>query len=236
MSLGFRSDIRKYWIYGIVDDITETVFVGKTHSKRPKDQYFSHMREEHTLTKDTYSIAYLTEPDFVILECVYCTGRMAFKHVLAWYNFFEEHGYAILTDEKVGAMVGSMSYETQKIYDAVCAPYTLQEVLTRGVKEPQPEQEEMQENEREETEELVQMNIRVKESVKQSFRNFCKERDLTQSEGLRLLLLGEDFAERDVVMQAHQKELGVLKEENSLLKKQNKELLGFKRGEESWVL
>ena len=56
--------------------------------------------------------------------------------MLAWYHYFEEHGYAILTDEKVGHMVDNFSYETQEIYDQVCAPFKLDEVLTRKIVEP----------------------------------------------------------------------------------------------------
>lgn len=238
MSSGFRTEVRRYWIYCILDEITETVFVGKSYAKRPKTQYYSHMREEHSLTKDAYSIAYLTNPDFVILECVYCTGRIAFKHVLAWYIYFEEQGYTILTDEKAGSMVDNPNFETQQIYDRFCAPYTLQEVLTRKVKEPWTEQEEMKENKQEDTgeEALQQMNIRVKESVARSFRSFCKERDLTQSEGLRLLLLSEAFADRDVVMQSYQQEFDALRTENSKLKEENIKLLTLQRDKESWAL
>lgn len=234
MSSGFHTEIRKYWIYCILDEITETIFIGKTYAKRPKDQYYSHMREEHALTKDVYSMAYLTEPDFIILECVYCTGRIAFKHVLAWYHYFEEQGYAILTDEKAGHMVDNFSHETQKIYDQVCAPFELNEVLTRTVMEPVIES--TKEDKQKDKEKLVQFNVRLKESVAKAYRSFCNEQGVTQSDGLRLLLLGEDFADRDVVMQSYQQEFDALKTENSKLKEENKKLLTLQSNEESWAL
>ena len=238
MSSDYHTKIRRYWVYCILDDIMETVFVGKSYAKRPKAQYYSHMREEHMLTKDAYATTYLTEPKFIILECVYCTGRMAFKHVLAWYHYFEEQGYAVLTDEKAGYMVDNPNFETQQIYKEFCAPYTLQEVLNREVKEPRTEQEKMQKNEQKNANEeaLLQMNMRVKDSIAQSFRNFCKERELTQSEGIRLLLLGEDFSNRDLVMQSYQQELNTIKAENTKLKEQNEELLVLQRDKESWTL
>ena len=234
MSSGFHTEIRKYWIYCILNEITETIFIGKTYAKRPKDQYYSHMREEHALTKDVYSMAYLTEPDFIILECVYCTGRIAFKHVLAWYHYFEEQGYAILTDEKAGDMVDNFSYETQEIYDQVCAPFELNEVLTRTVAEPviEPTKEDKQKDK----EKLVQFNVRLKESIAKAYRSFCNEQSVTQSDGLRLLLLGEDFADRDAVMQSYQREIVALKTENSKLKEENKKLLALQRDKESWAL
>lgn len=234
MSSHFCTEVRRYWIYCILDEITETVFVGKSYAKRPKTQYYSHMREEHTLTKDTYSIAYLTEPDFIILECVYCTGRTAFKHVLAWYHYFEEHGYTILTDEKAGHMVDNFSYETQEIYDQVCAPFELDEVLTRRILEPviEPKKEDKQKDK----EKLVQFNVRLKESVAKAYRSFCNEQGATQSDGLRLLLLGEDFADRDMVMRSYQQEFDAIKTENRKLKEENKKLLTLQRDKESWAL
>lgn len=237
MSSKFRTEIRRYYIYCILDEIFETVFVGKSYGKHPISHYYSHMRGEHSLTKDAYIDADITEPEFIILEIVHCTGRVAFKHVLAWYNYFEEQGYAILTDEKAGHMVDDMSHETQEIYDTVCAPYTLYEVLTRKVKEPLTGQPKPQKNEQKRgMEALVQFNMRVKERVAQAYRAFCIERGITQSESLRLLLLGEDFADRDLVMQSYQQELNALKTENAKLKEQNKELLALQKEKESWAL
>ena len=82
---------------------------------------------------------------------------------------------------------------------------------------------------------LVQMNIRVKKSVAQSFRSFCELRRLTQSEGLRLLLMGEDFPNRDLIMKVYQQEMTEKDDEILCLREQNKELLEFQRGKESWV-
>ena len=82
---------------------------------------------------------------------------------------------------------------------------------------------------------LVQMNVRVKKSVAQSFRSFCEERRLTQSEGLRLLLLGEDFSKRDLIMQVYQQEMIEKHDEIIRLRGQNKELLELQRGKESWI-
>lgn len=236
MSSRFRTEIRKYWIFCILDNIMETVFVGKSYAQNPKAHYYSHLRGEHSLTEDAYVDADLTEPKYIILEVLNCTGRVAFKHVLAWYHFFEEQGYAILTEEKVGYMVDNMSLDTQKIYEEVCAPYTLEDVLTREVQEPSGHN--LKSDEREEKKDkdaLVQFNVRVKESVAQSYRSFCKERGVTQSEGLRLLLMGEDYEKRDSLMQSYQKEIDMKDAEIAELKAKNKELLALQKDKESWV-
>lgn len=232
MSSDFRRKARKYWICCILDKTQETVYVYMSYAKNPKTQYYAHMRGEISLTRDDYLDADITKPEFLVLETIYCVGRIAFKHVLAWYHYFEEQGYAIIVEEKMGNMEDFMGYESQKIYDEVCAPFSLDEVLTRKVEEPVLEREKA----KQEKEKLVQFNVRVKESVAQAYRLFCAERGITQSDGLRLLLMGEDFIEHDLMMQSYQKEFGVLKEKYSQLKKQNKELLEFKKGEESWVM
>ena len=235
MSSDNHIKIRRYWIYCIVDEILETVFVGKSYAKQPKAQYYSHMRGEHMLTKDAYATAYLTEPEFIILECVYCTGSIAFKHVLAWYNYFKKQGYSILTDKTVESMTDNPNCETKIIYDKVCAPFVLDEVLTRKVEEASEEPEKDTRVNTKKKENLVQFNIRLNESVARAFRVFCKERGLTQSDGLRLLLLGEDFLERDLIMNTYQQKLNEKYDEITCLKKQNKELLELQRGKESWV-
>ena len=133
MSARFRTEARSYWIYGILDEINETAYVGKSYAKNPKKHYYSHMRGEHSLTCDDYLDTETSKANFYILERLQCSGRIAFKHVLAWYNYFEEQGYVCLTENKVDHMVEHLSLETKEIYDQVCAPFTLDEVLTRKV-------------------------------------------------------------------------------------------------------
>ena len=234
MSSDFRKKVRKYWICCILDKIQETVYVYMSYAKNPKTQYYAHMRGEISLTRDDYLDADTAKPEFLVLEIIYCVGRIAFKHVLAWYHYFEEQGFAIIAEEKMGNMEDFMGCETKKIYDEVCAPFTFEEVLTREVVEPMAESK--KENKRQGKENLLQFNMRVNDNVAQAFRTYCKEKELTQSEGLRLLLMGEDFSEWELMIQSYQQEFGALKEENSQLKKQNEELLAYKRGEESWVM
>lgn len=234
MSSRYRTEARSYCIFCILDEINETAYVGKSYSKNPKNHYYSHMRGEHSLTSDDYLDEETSKPKFYILERLQFTGRIAFKHVLAWYNYFEEQGYVCLTENKVDHMVENLNRETQEIYDQVCAPFTLEEVLTRKVVEPLLESD--KDNKKKNKEKLVQFNVRVSENVAQAFRTYCKEKEKTQSEGLRLLLMGEDFSERELMIQSYQQEFDELKEENSQLKKQGEELLAFKRGEEAWIM
>lgn len=238
MSSKFRTEIRRYWIYCILDEIMETVFVGKSYAKNPKAHYYSHLRGEHSLTRDAYADADVTEPGFYLLEVLYTTGRIAFKHVLAWYVFFEEYGYAILTEEKAGYMVDNMSFDTQKIYDEVCAPYTLSEVLSRQVSVPIISQSfpEKEVRKKEDADTLIQLNVRVKTSIAQSFRAFCTERNLSQSDGLRLLLQGEDFNTRELVMQSYLREINSKNAEITYLEEKNRELAQLQNGKETWIL
>jgi len=79
MSSQFRTEARSYWIYGILDEINETAYVGKSYAKNPKKHYYSHMRGEHSLTCDDY----LDTFDYMHLqtgrgtvEFSYCSAEM----------------------------------------------------------------------------------------------------------------------------------------------------------------
>ena len=45
MSSRFRSEIRRYVIYCILDDMNYTVYVTKSYSKTPKKQYSAHIND-----------------------------------------------------------------------------------------------------------------------------------------------------------------------------------------------
>ncbi len=237
MSSEFRTEAERYVIYCILDEIMNTVFVDKTYAKSPKAQYYSHLRGEHVLTRDAYANADLTEPKFYILEIVYCTGEVALKHILAWYHYFQEHGYSILADEKIGYMLAHMGDDIKAIYEEICAPYTPYEVLTRAVEElPAYPKKAISNRKKENKEGLKQFNIRVKESVIQAFRSFCEEREITQGEGLRLLVLSEDFEKRSALMETVQREFDEKDAEIARLQIKCKELMDLQRENETWVL
>ncbi len=234
MSSRFRSQIRRYVIYCIFDDVNYTVYISKSYSKTPKSQYWAHINGKCWGTKYTYETVDKSQLEYIVLEMLYCTGSTAFKHILAWYQFFAERGYIAITGEKLDYMMDNMSAETQKIYDEMCLPCGLEEVLTREVIDP-AQIPEVQHNEKPK-DALVQMNMRIKASVADAYRSYCKNRKITQSEGLQLFLTGEEMESRDKFLQNYQQE--IINRDNRIaeLEEQNKKLLAVQRGEESWAL
>lgn len=237
MSSKFRSEIRRYWIYCILDEIKETVYIGKSYAKNPKSNYYAHLRGEYARTKDAYADADITQPDFFILEALYCTGRVGFKHILAWYTYFRAHNFTTLTEDNVEYMMDNMSSDTNEIYDEVCAPYTLSTVLSREVHAPIAPQAASgkPKKEKDGTDTLKQLNIRVKPCIAQSFRAFCSERNLSQSNGLRLLLLTEDYNARELVMRSFLQEVNEKNAEIACLEEKCKELTELQKENETWV-
>lgn len=234
MSSRFRSEIRRYVIYCIWDDMNYTVYITKSYSKTPKKQYSAHINGKCWGTKYAYEAADKSKLQYIVLEILYCTGNTAFKHILAWYQFFAERGYITITEEKIEFMMDNMDTETQKIYDEVCLHYGLEDVLNREVIDP-AQAPEVQQNEKSK-DKLVQMNMRIKASVADAYRSFCKKRKITQSEGLQLLLMGEEMETRDQLLQNYQQELAQKDNRIAELEEQNKQLLALQRGKESWAL
>lgn len=76
--------------------------------------------------------------------------------------------------------------------------------------------------------ELEQMNLRVREDVRLGFREFCRSQQMTQSEGLRVLLLQTGSAEgRQMAdsfrqeLEGKEREIAKLKEENARLRQKS---------------
>lgn len=220
MSSKFHTEVRHYYIYAILTLDEMTAYVGKSYAKNPRSRFTAHLRGELTGTRDDFSPGAWAgdRPEFCILEAVDCTGAKAYQHIVAWCHYFEEQGFALLMPAGTCSYADHMLPSTVQIYEEVCAPFSLKEVLNREV----PVQKEAA---KPWTPELKQMNLRVREDVMEAFRLFCKEHGMTQSEGLRALLLQSGCAEgygmvesvkRD--MQRKDDEIAELKEENGKLR------------------
>ncbi len=83
---------------------------------------------------------------------------------------------------------------------------------------------------------MGQFNMRIKESDAQAFRAFCIERGITQSEGLRLLLLTEDFEKRSLLIDEFQHELDKRDSEIANLKDILREATGLQKERHSEIL
>lgn len=92
-----RGDIRRYRIFALIEPDLDMAYIGKTCSKSLDSQRRAHMRGDIECTRDVFGPeAVDPDMDYFILEILDCTIVDAYKHVLAWYRYFLEHGYDIV--------------------------------------------------------------------------------------------------------------------------------------------
>ncbi len=177
-----------YNIYAIIEPDTDAVYVGKTTINNP------YSKRKYIINGGISSIdgEFSENCKFVLLESVYVSKEDAFRHILSWYRFFEDNGYDVLVKDKAAHMLEFPKERTEKIYNEICLPYSVKEVLERKV---------LPLNVAEETEDIqteqhpfTQLNIRVRENVAESFRAVSRNFGLSQNDTLKLLLLGKDDA------------------------------------------
>lgn len=179
MSDKFHSEKRTFAIYAVYDLQEEVVFVGKTSSNNPRSRYTSHLRGEVKATQDDFGPkGQCRFPQFCVLEVLEETESIAYKHLLAWAEYFQEAGFALLNGRGTFLNTLYLYPETRRIYEAVCAPYTLDTVLSRKIEHPKEEKPVYSK----------QLNIRVMSDVSQRFHTFCSRFGGTQNEALDTLL------------------------------------------------
>lgn len=180
-------------IYAIIEPDVDVVYVGKTTIKNPYSKRKDIINGKISSIDGEFS----ENCKFVLLESVYVSKEDAFRHILAWYRFFEDNGYDVLVKDKAAHMLEFPKERTEKIYNEICLPYSVKEVLERKV---------LLLNIAEETEEIqteqhpfTQLNIRVRENVAESFRAVSRNFGLSQNDTLKLLLSGKDDAMKTII-------------------------------------
>ena len=174
-----------HYIYAMVDAKEQIAYVGKTTLENP------YKKRQDILNDKIQSISgeFSESSQFIILEFLSISGREAFRHVLAWYYFFEEKGFAILVSGKAAYMVDQLKDKTEQIYREICEPYTLDEVLSRNII-PCTKREEL--SAADEKPEFTQLNIRVEDDVAATFRSLSRKYGISQNDTLKILLSEKD--------------------------------------------
>lgn len=204
-------------IYAIIEPNVEVVYVGKTTIKNP------HKKHREVINGKISSIdgEFSERCKFFLLESIYISKADAFRHILAWYRFFEENGFDVLASKEATFMLEFPKEKTEKIYSEICLPYSLKEVLERKVLplEAAEEKEDLQT----EQSPFTQLNIRVRENVANSFRSVSRKFGLSQNDTLKLLMTEKD----DSMKRSLAEEICDLKRENhnykEMLKQQRKQ-------------
>ena len=190
MKSEFYTKERIHHIYAIVDHMDGATYVGKTISENPRSRFCAHRRGECRLTRCEFSfvVSGMEQPvKFHLLESVVCTGSEAYRHVVAWCHFFRERGALMVNQKGTLLDAESLQPQTQEIYEGICAPHSLEEVLTREVVplRRKPEKDDYSPPPR-------RLSVSVPEETWETFKSFCSQNALSQKEGLRLLLLTQE--------------------------------------------
>lgn len=207
--------VKHHYIYLIYHEITRAAFVGKTCNKNPYAVFTAHLRGERASTREDFGCDpdFQDLIDFCILETLDCTASDAYRHVVAWCRFFEDAKFELIVPRKTAMYSRVLQPETQVIYDTVCAPFSVEEILNRevtleGETAYAPSPSPLDYNDDSDCNSaLFQLNIRVTYEVSEGFRRFCKRMGLTQSDGLRLLLLSQQEKCPRIVAHSYQEDM-----------------------------
>lgn len=210
-------EILLHHIYAIIEPDVDVVYVGKTTIENP------HKKRNDAINGRILSVdgEFSENCKFSLLESIYVSKPVAFRHILAWYRFFEENGYDVLAMNGAAYMLEFPQNETMNIYNEVCLPHSVEEVLERKVL-PLKKIEEPEQHQTEQCP-FTQLNIRVRENVADSFRSLSRKLGLSQNDTLKLLMTEKN----DEMKISLADEICVLKQEihnyKELLERQRKQ-------------
>lgn len=189
MKSDFYRNEKIHHIYIIYNTTEESAYIGKTYSDNPRARLRAHLRGECELTADDFGPE-APNPGaikFQLLESVVCTGSDAYRHVVAWCYFFEERGMLLLNAAGTSRDTEHLHPKTKAIYDTVCAPFSVEEVLAREV-EPLKRPP----NSKGHAPAYHNLNILVPAETAETFQEFCAQQNLMQKDALRYLLLAQE--------------------------------------------
>lgn len=223
MKSTFYTEANPHCIYAILNIEKRLAYVGKSRAKDPRARLNAHLRGECRWTRDEFGPESDDPPDFYILESIKCPGAEAYRHIVAWCRFFEENEFELLMSPGVCRACRDFLPETEAIYNTECANLSLEEALTRDVPMQMWTRKGTALPAKQSTP-LTQLNLRVREDVVQNFRRFCRENDITQSEGLRILLVSAKGSSRCDMALSMQRELKRQEQCLRMMEANNKEL------------
>lgn len=221
---------KHFYIYALVlREEVDYVYVGKSAAKD-----LSHVFSRHICGNVAATDAYFTKESRPRLHVLaeYCeTTARAYKHVVAYINVFMEAGYCCINHLATIRHAEEPMEETQKIIEQIKIT-PLNEILdSTYVARPSAVKWQNEEPENvtvfQEQNQTSQMNIRVKQEVKERFTAFCRNMGINQRQGFEMLndyAQGVEVSETASVLLEHQNEINRLRAENERLQLSNEQL------------
>ncbi|MBQ9970444.1 MAG: hypothetical protein IJP15_08155 [Oscillospiraceae bacterium] len=189
----FYTEPRQHRIYALIDRELKVAFVGKSYARDLSSLYSKHVNGRSYHTADYFGKEPpKVKPELLILEEVHCTGAVAYKHVVAWSLYLEEHGFLMLT--QTGTMLYSEQLlpETQEIYDSI-SQQAIEEVMQRTASLTRNPQKEKVVRQKVQKVSKPKLSIRVDKQDKDIFMELKRGMGVTQREVFHLLLDGVVF-------------------------------------------
>lgn len=205
MQQAFYNEKKHMTIYALVNRAEGPyVYVGKTSSPRISAVY-SHHRCGDIAATSGYCDLPEKVPELYILERIWATGAVAYRHTLAWLRYFLDEGYYAVNHEGTELHARTLQTETEAIYLEIrkkpLKTILDQTYIARPADANLPSEKKPQFFRQEEK--TVQMNVRINRSDKLRFDKYCRSRGLNQRQGFALLL--ETDGERRIYQEQAQK-------------------------------
>ena len=188
MSRKFYTEPRQHRIYALIDRELKVAFVGKSYARDLSSLYSKHVNGRSYHTADYFGKEPpKVRPELLILEELRCTGAVAYKHIVAWSLYLEEHGFLMLT--QTGTMLYSerLLPETQEICDSI-SQQAIEEVLQRTVSWTRNPQKEKAVHQKVQKNPKPKLSIRVYKQDRDIFMELKRGMGVTQREVFHLLL------------------------------------------------
>lgn len=116
MQKAFYTEEKRMTIYALVNRVEGPyVYVGKTSSPRISAVY-SHHRCGDIAATSGYCDLPEEVPELYILERIWATGAVAYRHTLAWLRYFLDEGYYAVNHEGTELQARTLQAETEEIY------------------------------------------------------------------------------------------------------------------------
>lgn len=176
-----------YVIHATDDAGCGVVYVGRTRSRDLRRVLRYHREGRKRITAEDFSKELSVTPQIHVLSIIEnCTASCAYRHNLAWYRHFDENGYDTLASEEFDFAAYTMQPETWQIYQEI-KNTEIHPLLEQPYIPPKKKNDEIRIDD-EHDEKMVQLNLKVKESVHKAFSSFCRSNNMVQREAFSVLL------------------------------------------------
>ena len=231
-----RKLYRVFAIYAEVPDNDPIIFVGITKMENLKTLLRYH-RNKDGITNEFFEEG--IQPEIFLLEDTYMKKSLAYQYSIAWGRYFYEKDFDYIVPRRVFEDAMYLYGRAEKIYQEISGiplgtvlwkrkniGWTSQEEQAADNKKPDIKRERVTER----------LSVRITEEERDVFLEFCKEQNVTQREGLQLLLANykskKDYAV--TVIEEQNRRIKQLENENKKQKETPKEGQAYKRLDDNY--